>query len=831
MFVAPGDTLQVTGINVNFDSVVDVITLSPQRGKDAGVLATSLDTSIATIDENWLITVHSLGDVTINFTIDGTEELSYNLELSSVEKMTSITLSPKTATQWLGQQQVYTYSYLPETATETNVSWSFSSYDGITAIETQNGIIVVGEAPEEDITITATARLGDASDTAIFHMKYLTSVDWQFSGDFTEGETVYINKSSIILNDGSAEYDDFDFSELLFESLNTEIATMSYDEANERWEINLLAIGAVEIQATYQPQNTSYKADVGSQIITVEPDLIAIETLQLSQTDIPWLGYPGEIEFTYTPSDAEVGIASWEVDQNGIIVNNGEFAYPTYTRTNISGTSTVTATTMVSNITATIEPEFKFINNITWSIESPDNLMESTLAYLTILSYSPTNEAPPDFRNSIYSYTDDPDKVSVIYNTSLNRWEYRLKEGGEATIHVQYRYPNIDGGWLVGYDSSQTITITDADSWGISIDTNNPDSDAAVSYIEGAAYFTQNTDRWGEIFGARPCLLQNGTVVGYLNPNNFAQFEDGTSADITSGSIGDVMVEFPIRGIKFEKGEGYLNISITKQKDNPEFTYLAFTRGTTIKDNLYIGAYFGWSDTDSKLRSLSGKSIQRTQTINVFRQNAQNNGEWYDILAFYQITYLEALALLKAKNLDVVKIIGRGLVGVSSPGRTGITNNFGMFYGTSEYGQRMKFAGIEDLLGNLSHIVDGVSYITVATNTCDIYTATTGFNDDATGYTNQGRLVRINFMGYTDVFGSAELGFHPVNQINTNQFYNTRSQLTYTGDPGGLLVGSSGVYDSDPLQSVQTGNTFGFSSTRLTGPNPRNTWAARLMYL
>ena len=51
----------------------------------------------------------------------------------------------------------------------------------------------------------------------------------------------------------------------------------------------------------------------------------------------------------------------------------------------------------------------------------------------------------------------------------------------------------------------------------------------------------------------KPCLFKNGAVVGYLNPDNFAQFADGTAADITSGNNGDVMIEIPKTGYKISK--------------------------------------------------------------------------------------------------------------------------------------------------------------------------------------------------------------------------------------------------------------------------------------
>ena len=61
----------------------------------------------------------------------------------------------------------------------------------------------------------------------------------------------------------------------------------------------------------------------------------------------------------------------------------------------------------------------------------------------------------------------------------------------------------------------------------------------------------------------RPCLVKNGAVVGYLNPDNYAQFEDGTAADITSGAAGDVMVEIPIFYYKISHNDTHTFVQIS----------------------------------------------------------------------------------------------------------------------------------------------------------------------------------------------------------------------------------------------------------------------------
>ena len=93
-------------------------------------------------------------------------------------------------------------------------------------------------------------------------------------------------------------------------------------------------------------------------------------------------------------------------------------------------------------------------------------------------------------------------------------------------------------------------------TYGVSIDLTNSNPETAVTYTDDAVGMVAGSTDWYKmrIFkDIKPCLFKNGSVVGYLNPDNFAQFEDGTKADITSGNAGDVMIEIPKIGYKISK--------------------------------------------------------------------------------------------------------------------------------------------------------------------------------------------------------------------------------------------------------------------------------------
>lgn len=308
-------------------------------------------------------------------------------------------------------------------------------------------------------------------------------------------------------------------------------------------------------------------------------------------------------------------------------------------------------------------------------------------------------------------------------------------------------------------------TVAPIMTYGVSIDMTNSNPETAVTYTDDAIGMTGGSSTWDNkaIFrDIKPCVLKNGVVQYYLDPNDFTKKADGSAADITSGSAGDVMIEFPKCGYKIETIGNTLTVQITEELSAPGFSYNAFTRDTEgDRDKLYIGAYLG-SNLSNKLRSLGNRTpyaggTAPTGTITTCRTLAQANGSGYDMVSFYPLTLLQCLYLIKYKNLDSQTALGRGYVdGNSAAVITGGTNTKGMYFGEATGKQQMKFAGIEDFWGNLFWWVDGL-YSDANRN---VLTAFKSFNDTGSGYVNQGQGAVSNINGYmTKPQGTTTRGF------------------------------------------------------------------------
>lgn len=319
-------------------------------------------------------------------------------------------------------------------------------------------------------------------------------------------------------------------------------------------------------------------------------------------------------------------------------------------------------------------------------------------------------------------------------------------------------------------DLEQRIAAALGTVYGVRIDRTNSNPDTSVIYTDTAAGFTPSRGNngsfsagsWSDKFPynkIRPCLVKNGAMVGYLNPDNYAQFENGTAADIASGSAGDVMVEIPKFYYKISQDANYTYVQISDSEYDKllnGFTDIAFSYKGEIKDRFYVGAYSGFVDTDGKLRSLSGKTPTASKTIGAFRTAAQANGAGYEQLNFYKLTALQILYLIRYKNLNSQSALGQGLVGGSAAATTGATNTNGLNYGVTSTTGRVKCNGIEDFWGNVFQWVDGYR-----STSNSIKTADGNFNDTADGYAEHTCTVPNNGGYVSDIVGNNELAFTP----------------------------------------------------------------------
>lgn len=294
-----------------------------------------------------------------------------------------------------------------------------------------------------------------------------------------------------------------------------------------------------------------------------------------------------------------------------------------------------------------------------------------------------------------------------------------------VTYYISVFPKSTSGG--INTDGSQIVSVTPVAQkiYTIRIDQSNSNPLTCCTYADDAVGMTKGSSEWDDIFGYKPCIMRDGVVQGYLNPNDFTKYTSGSSAPITDTNY-DVMIEFPRMGLDISTSGKIITIKLTDAENDSNFHYLAHKRGNVQKDYFYLGAYSA-TGSGSKLGSNSGASLRISTSIADFISLAHNRGSGYEIMGFYQWTYVQALYVMKYGNLNSQKALGRGFTSGSSTQSIGATNTQGMCYGNPNSGTyRMKLFGLEDLWGNVYQFISGL----YSDSNRNLFTTTDNFGVD-----------------------------------------------------------------------------------------------------
>lgn len=361
--------------------------------------------------------------------------------------------------------------------------------------------------------------------------------------------------------------------------------------------------------------------------------------------------------------------------------------------------------------------------------------------------------------------------------------------------------------------------------YGVRIDTTNSNPETAVTYTDNAVGMSPapaggGASAWDNVYPfnqIRPVLFKDGVVVDELDKNDFSKTKAGAAANITTGAVGDVMIEFPKIWWKFERTGSNLDVKYATKQVDSTWKAWGHARGATVKDYCYISTYLGVENA-GKLRSLNGWTPTANKTIGQFRTLAQANGTGYDQMGYYQLLMLQVLFIIRHKSRDSQVTLGRGYVdGNSTVATTGQTNAKGMNFGEATGKQQLKFMGIEDFWGNLYYWIDGM----YSDSARFILIGTQNFNDIGTGYTSYGQVAGT-IGGYIgDVQGGTETGFI----IKSSNGTSTTHYPDY-----GYIISSSFPRFGGTRSNTQAAGAFSLDINYLSSTSTTDT-GSRLMYL
>lgn len=380
--------------------------------------------------------------------------------------------------------------------------------------------------------------------------------------------------------------------------------------------------------------------------------------------------------------------------------------------------------------------------------------------------------------------TSATDGILVTVETTRNQYQTNALtiEGltNGTTYYISVFPKSEDGG--VNMEASQIVSVIPQTFrvWTVNIDQSNSNPLTCCTYANDAVGMTKGSSEWDEIFGYKPCVMQNGQVLFYLDPNDWNKDENGNDT-YNGGSISniismyaeasgfDVMIEFPRRGLNITTSGSVISVSLTDNPDNSDFAYMAHKRGSTQKDYFYLGAYDaseGNYEGYNVLCSISGKYGETNEKLtnyfeSIGKKKAATKAQGYEIMAFYQWTYIQALYVLKYGNLNSQEALGQGYTDInnSSPIINGTADTKGMNYGggTTEV---VKLFGLENIWGSLDQFIGGIC----VGSDLKVYTTTDNFGVDITknweyNFNISAMFVTSNYPGR--VTGETISGFFP----------------------------------------------------------------------
>ena len=277
--------------------------------------------------------------------------------------------------------------------------------------------------------------------------------------------------------------------------------------------------------------------------------------------------------------------------------------------------------------------------------------------------------------------------------------------------------------------------------YSVIIDFTEIDPGGMISYADDVDRAPMSLD-WFDILGLKLCVLKEGKVLYYLNPDNVAKQINGSPADITT--LGnDVMLEVPRMGTNcMWLDSNRLKITITTAPNRSGYDYRAFSlHKYNDCDKIYIGRYHACLN-NNKMYSSSGKTPMVAQTLAQHRTYATARGTGYTDIGICDDILLQCLYLLIVKNFNSQSAVGRGIVDTNAKHNTGEANTFGWLNGGSSNRTNGNTAicclGLENFWGNIFVWEDGIIKTPVSGNnlqqTITMAQYADQYNSNGTGY-------------------------------------------------------------------------------------------------
>lgn len=246
---------------------------------------------------------------------------------------------------------------------------------------------------------------------------------------------------------------------------------------------------------------------------------------------------------------------------------------------------------------------------------------------------------------------------------------------------------------------------------------------AAMNYTAGTFDFGD----WVDAFFVKnnyPAMVKyDGTEEYKLNPNNYAQKEDGTASDVSNAAYGgNAMSVFDGSGDKgkiwlsqFEVGN-YEYIVVSNAQYDESFNDDAYVREDGSHAEKLYYPMFGGSYDNTRIRSLAGKTLMYNTNASTEITRAKANGAGWNIGSWSKRNLINCLLKIMSKTDNSQAAFGQGqttgYVNDASVNyghlATGTLIDKGQFYGYNDTTHEVKVFHIEKWWGNRWDRINGL---------------------------------------------------------------------------------------------------------------------------
>ena len=314
------------------------------------------------------------------------------------------------------------------------------------------------------------------------------------------------------------------------------------------------------------------------------------------------------------------------------------------------------------------------------------------------------------------------DEIKSTLNHSLNAvLNYERMIEDEAVTHISGIVTQmVDTYTMPKEDFVYTVVIDKA--------TQDPEdrctyADDAVDLIPAQVVANETTGKkdsykmngWDERWPfnqVRPCAFYEGEFIGYINPNDFTKFEDGTDVDSYNNKY-DVMIEIPKIYYCVETIDEKIYCRISNKKVDDRFKCYAHVYDGKELDKIYIGAYVSTpipveATGGYSIISCSGQIPFVVYDNTMLEKYLHAKAEGYRFTSFDHLILLQCLYLILYRSTDSQSVFALGNT-YGNEYAQGYCDTKGMFAGSLSAYTPCKFMGIENIYGACYWYVSGIA--------------------------------------------------------------------------------------------------------------------------